>query len=59
MPKKRDSKRVSWKPENDAPETAAEPSPDIFSSGTNDEGTSTRSQSNDDRLRADKPPHWG
>ena len=59
MTKKRDSRRVIWKPENGDASTQAEPAADAFTSSTDDEGASSREQSNDDRLRADKPPHWG
>ena len=59
MTRKRDSKRVSWKPDNDTAEAAPEPDADVFSVSRDDEGASSRTQSNDDRLRADKPPHWG
>ena len=59
MTKKRDSKRVTWKPENDTASTQPEPAADAFTVSADDEGASSRVQSNDDRLRADKPPHWG
>lgn len=58
MPEKRSSKRVSWKPAG-AESSQPEPPADTFSVQTSDEGVSARPQSNDERLRADKPPHWG
>ena len=58
MANKRPSKRVTWKPDNDAADSP-EPAADTFAVSADDEGASSRPQSNDDRLRADKPPHWG
>lgn len=59
MASKRPSKRVTWKPEGDSASSQPEPAADTFSAQADDEGTSSRTQTNDDRLRADKPPHWG
>ncbi len=59
MTKKRGSKRVTWKPENDTASAQPEPDAEVFSVSKEDEGASSRAESNDDRLRADKPPHWG
>ncbi|MEN9751638.1 MAG: hypothetical protein RLZZ600_685 [Actinomycetota bacterium] len=55
----RGGKRVTWKPDNDVAAQAGEPAADTFAVAPDDEGASARPQSNDDRLRADKPPHWG
>jgi hypothetical protein len=59
MTKKRPSKRVTWKPDNDVSSNSPEPAADTFATSSDDEGATSRPQSNDDRLRADKPPHWG
>lgn len=59
MTSKRPSKRVTWKPEGESASPQPEPAADTFSVTAEDEGASSRTQSNDDRLRADKPPHWG
>ena len=59
MSEKRPSKRVTWKPETSASGEQGEPPADTFASPAQDDGATSREQSNDDRLRADKPPHWG
>jgi hypothetical protein len=48
---------VSWQ-SADAPTVGAEPAANVFDPESSDAQTSG-SQSNDERLKADKPPHWG
>jgi hypothetical protein len=49
----RKSKRVKWQPDSAKEQDALEPRFDIEADRV------SREDSNDDRLKSDKPPHWG
>jgi hypothetical protein len=51
----RKPKRVKWRPEGADENLSTEPEPRIDI----EPERPSNNNSNDDRLKADKPPHWG